>query len=264
MSALGKAPAGDLAPNPDGCCVVVGATGAVGQAVVERLAGAGWPVVALARRADELEQLKASCPELISTLPVDLSSDEAVQTVAGQLDRPVSLAFFAAGLAVTGSADSMPPSDLAVACNVKVAGMARLVQAVRGHLEPGSRLLAVAGSLGLEPGPMDAAPGTVNAALLNLMRQYSQLYGPAGIITCTLMLGPLDTPRLRAFADRRADESGRAAEDVLREYAEATSLGRLPTPAEVAWLVESLMAPQAWLLHGAAICADAGVRRLIF
>lgn len=169
----------------------------------------------------------------------------------------------AAGLAVTGSVETIEPAALARACDVKVGGMTRLIRGVQDRLVPGSRLIAIAGSLGLEPGPRDAAPGTVNAALLNLMRQASQLYGPRGVVTTTLMLGPLDSPRLRAFSARRGAERGLPADAVFAEYTDATSLGRLPSADDVAWLVETLLEPQAWLLHGSAICADAGARHVM-
>lgn len=245
-----------------GLCVVVGATGAVGRAVVSRLTGSGRRVLAVGRDEQALAELAAQAP-LVRTCVADLSRDDASGTLQEAVDGPVTLGLFAAGLAVTGSLASIEPSALARACDVKVGGMTRLVRALDPHLVDGSRLVAVAGSLGLEPGPMDAGPGTVNAALLNLMRQLSQLYGPRGVVTNTLMLGPLDTPRLRAVAARRAEEAGIDADQAFDAYRSATSLGRLPTPDEVAWLVETLLAPEAWLLHGAALCADAGVRRVI-
>ena len=61
---------------------------------------------------------------------------------------------------------------------------------LRDLLGPGSRFMAVAGSLGFEPGPHDAAPGTANAALVNLMRQISRLLGPRGVVVHTIAPGP--------------------------------------------------------------------------
>lgn len=220
-------------------------------------------MLAVARDEAALAGLAADHPGRVRVCRADLGADESIATLRAAVDEPVTLALFAAGLAVTGSLDVIEPSALARACDVKVGGMTRLVRAVEPALRPGSRVVAVAGSLGLEPGPLDAGPGTVNAALLNLMRQLSALYGPRGVVTTTLMLGPLDTPRLRAVARRRAEESGGSEQEMLDAYRAATSLGRLPSPQDVAWLVDTLLAPEAWLLHGAAICADAGVRRVI-
>lgn len=243
--------------------VVVGATGAVGSRVVERLTSRGLRVVAVARRAEELERL-GQAHELVTGCVADIGSDAAVAAIGAAVDRPVRLALFSAGLAVTGSADVIAPADLAVAASVKVSGVLRLLQAVRDRFTADARLVAIAGSLGFEPGPLDAAPGTANAALTNLMRQLSQLYGPRGVTVHTIAPGPLDTPRLRAFAETRSAESGRPAGEILADYAAKTSLGRLPTADEVAWLVEMLLAPEAAALHGSVLSPDGGAHRGIY
>jgi NAD(P)-dependent dehydrogenase (short-subunit alcohol dehydrogenase family) len=160
---------------------------------------------------------------------------------------------FAAGLPVTGSVAAMAPAALAEAAGFKAAGLARLLRGVEQRLVPGSRIIAVAGSLGLEPGPHDAAPGTANAALINLMRQVAQLYGPRGVLVHTLAPGPLDTPRLRAIAAARAAERDLPVADVLAEYAAHAGLGVLPSADDLAWLIDTLLAPQAAILHGAVI-----------
>jgi len=170
------------------------------------------------------------------------------------------MAVFAAGLPVKGSADSIEPSALATAANIKVAGPVRLLQGVRDRLVEGSRFVAIAGSLGLEPGPLDAGPGTANAALLNLMRQISALYGPKGVTTHTIAPGPIDTPRLRRFIETESAETGQPIEQIWDRYRAKTSLGRLPTLDEIAWLVEMLLAPEAGVLHGSVLNADGGVR----
>lgn len=243
---------------------MAGATGAVGRAVVERLVADGRRVVALARGRDSLAELaRDTDPDLVAGCQVDLSKDAAVDRIATAVEGPVDLAFFAPALPVTGSMQDMAPSGLARATDIKVAGMVRFLHGLESGLTEGSRVVAVAGSLGIEPGPHDAAPGVANAGLINLMRQASQLYGPRGVVTVALALGPLDTPRLRAFADKRAEETGKTPDEVFAAYRDRTSLGYLPLPADVAWLVDCLLAPQARLLHGAVIGADAGARHHI-
>ncbi|MET9199334.1 SDR family oxidoreductase [Gordonia sp. NPDC003585] len=244
----------------DETCVVVGATGAMGAIFTERLAAKGYQVVAVARSADELEKL-AAISDLVVCCAADIASDESVDQIKGSLDGPVRMAVFAAGLPVKGSADSIEPSALATAANIKVAGPVRLLQGVRDRLVEGSRFVAIAGSLGLEPGPLDAGPGTANAALLNLMRQISALYGPKGVTTHTIAPGPIDTPRLRRFIETESAETGQPIEQIWDRYRNKTTLGRLPTLDEIAWLVETLLAPQASVLHGCVLTADGGVRR---
>jgi NAD(P)-dependent dehydrogenase (short-subunit alcohol dehydrogenase family) len=248
---------------PHELCVVVGATGAVGEAVVRRLAGSGHRVLAVARSSDALARLEALVPG-VATHAADLADDAATDSLRSAIDAPVRLAVFAAGLAVTGSLDTIEPSALARAVDLKVGGTTRLLHAVKDRLAEDARFVSIAGSLGFEPGPMDAGPGTVNAALVNLMKQISLLYGPRGLVSVTIAPGPLDTPRLRAVATRRAQESGRSVGEAWDDYVARTATGSLPTADDVAWLVEILLAPQARALHGSVLHPDGGALHAAF
>ena len=198
--------------------MVVGATGTIGRAVIGRLTRRGLPVLAVARGKADLDEL-ASANDLVTPCPADIGSNDAIQAIGSALTGlggPVRMAVFAAGLPVRGSADTIDPDALAAGSNIKVGGLLRLLHAVRDHLVPGSRFVTFAGSLGLEPRAHEAGPGAVNAAVFNLMRQISLLYGPRGVTTHTLSPGPADTPRLRRIvaavaAERGAAERGRLA-----------------------------------------------------
>ena len=237
--------------------VVVGATGAVGSALTARLVARGMTVVAVARGADALATLAATADRTVPCV-ADIADNAAIGTIRDAIDGPVRLAVFAAGLPVRGSVETLDPDLMAVGANVKLGGVVRLLHAVRGHLQQGSRFVAFAGTLGLEPGPHEAGPGAINAGLFNLMKQISLLYGPRGVTVHTLAPGPMDTDRLRRIAATIAEERGVAVEAVWREYEARTSLGRLPTVDEVVWAVEALLAPQADVLHGTVTHLDAG------
>jgi NAD(P)-dependent dehydrogenase (short-subunit alcohol dehydrogenase family) len=242
---------------------VVGATGAIGEAVVRRLAGRGLPVLAVARGKPGLDALASAC-DLVTSCPADIASNDAIEVISSALAGPgvpVRIAVFAAGLPVRGSADSIDPDALAAGSNIKLGGLLRLLHAVRDRFVPGSRFVTFAGSLGLEPRSHEAGPGAVNAAVFNLMRQISLLYGPRGVTTHTLSPGPADTPRLRRIVTAVAAERGVAEEEVWQEYVAQNSLGRLPTPGELAWAVELLLDPEADLLHGSVLYLDAGGHR---
>lgn len=240
-------------------CVVVGASGAMGTAITARLVTGGRTVVAVGRDGGALADLAAEYPG-VRPCVADIGTNSSVEAIAAALDGPVRLAVFAAGLPVRGSADTIDPDALGAAVNLKAGGVLRLLRGVRDRLEPGSRFVAIGGSLGLEPGPLDAGPGTANAALFNLMRQISALYGPRGITTHTIAPGPVDTPRLDAIIAAQAAEQGVEPAEVRARYQARTTLGRLPTLDEIAWTVETLLAPEAAALHGGVITVDGGTR----
>lgn len=256
-----------------GICVIVGATGAMGASVARRLSAEGRRVLAIARSADALDTLAhemnvAGAGDLIVPCVADIGDESSVAAIRDALDAAgvtrVDLALMAAGLPVGGSLDVMPSADLALAAGFKSVATLHLLRAVEGLLAEGSRFVAIAGSLGLEPGPGDAAPGTANAALINLMRQLSLRKGPDGVTVHTLAPGPVDTPRLRAFAARESAETGAPETEIWQRYVDKTSTGRLPSLDEIAWFVTTLLAPEAGVLHGAVVSLDGGVRRNLF
>lgn len=238
--------------------VVVGATGAVGSALVRALAARGFRVVAVARDAGALESLAEEVDGDVVPCTADIATNAATDAIRAVLRGRVRMSVLAAGLPVTGSVESVDPDLLAAGAQVKMAGVLRLLHAVRDAMGPGSRFVAVAGTLGLEPGRDEAGPGGVNAGLVNLMKQVALNHGADGITVHTLVPGPMDTPRLRRIAARIAHERDRPVDEVWAEYEAKVPLGRLPRVDELVWAVEMLLAPEADILHGTVLHLDAG------
>ena len=213
--------------------VVVGATGAFGRQIVARLSASDLDVVAVARSAEALDELVDRHPGLIACV-ADIASDSAVASIRAALVDAV---------------------------NIKVGGLLRLVRAVDEHLVKGSRLVAIGGHYGFEPTAYAAAAGVANAALMNAVRQLSLAYGERGMTAHLIAPGPADTERLHRVAADRARQRGISAEAVLREMCAESSLGALTTPAQVAWAVSLLLAPEADAMTGSSLMLDSGRRR---
>jgi NAD(P)-dependent dehydrogenase (short-subunit alcohol dehydrogenase family) len=243
-------------------CVVVGATGTLGRAVTERLVKRGQRVLGVGRRETDLAELAAELPG-VTPCVADIADDGAISAISSALDEPVRMAVFAAGLPIAGSVETIEPADLARGADIKLGGLLRMVRAVDSQLVPGSRIVMFAGSLGFEPKPSSAGPGAINAGVFNLMRQLGDVYGPRGVTTHTLSPGPTDSPRLRALVERGAAERGITVDEQWASYAAGTSLGRLPTPDQIAWAATMLLDPEADVLHGGVLHLDAGGHRSI-
>ncbi len=239
-----------------GIGVVVGASGALGGAIARRLALEGLAVVAVARTA---------APGVCAA---DIGSDSAVEAIAAGVaaagDGPVRMVVQAAGLPAAGPVETIVPDALGHAVALKAGGLLRLIRAVDGRLERGSRIVALGGHYGIEPAPYACAAGVTNAALANLVRQLAIAYGPRGITTHLVAPGPADTPRLRGLSEKTAAARGVPVEQVLAERAAESPLGRLVTPEEVAWSVAMLLAPEADALLGSTLSLDVGARKGIF
>jgi len=255
-------------PAPRELAVVVGATGAFGQPIVERLIGRGLTVLAVARSADSLAGLAERCGPALVPCVADIARDEAIDAIRasvaaqqGEHGATVRMVVHGPGVAVAGGIATVPTSAMVDAVNIKVGGLLRLVRAVEGHLVRHSRLVAIAGHYGLEPTAYAAAAGVANAALFNVMRQLSLAYGERGITAHTLAPGPADTERLHRVAADRARLQATTPEAVLEAMRADSSLGQLTTPAQVAWAVALLLDAEADVLTGSTLMLDAGRRR---
>jgi NAD(P)-dependent dehydrogenase (short-subunit alcohol dehydrogenase family) len=165
------------------------------------------------------------------------------------------------GVAVAGGILNAPTEAGVDAVNIKVGGMLRLVRAVDPWLGKSSRLVAIGGHYGFEPTAYAAAAGIANAALANLMRQLSLVYGERGITAHLIAPGPADTDRLRRVAADRATQRGTSVEQVMAEMVTESSIHAMTTPAQVAWAVALLLDPEADAMTGSALMLDSGRRR---
>lgn len=240
--------------------VVVGATGAIGQVIVRRLAASGLKVVAVARSAGSVDSLVAKVPGVVSCA-CDIAGDDCVDVIRAAVDGPVRMVVHGPGVATAGGVLNAPTAAVVDAVNIKVGGMMRLVRAVDERLVRGARLIAIGGHYGFEPTAYAAAAGVCNAAVANLIRQYSWAYGSRGITAHLIAPGPADTDRLRRVAEARALRDGIDADRVLAEMKEESAIGAFTTVEQIAWAVQTLLAPEADALAGGTLFMDAGRRR---
>lgn len=240
--------------------VVVGATGAFGAVMVERFLGLGYGVLAVARSEASLLALAEKHPGLRPCV-ADIAQDSATQAIAQALPGPVRMVVHGPGVSVGGGVLAIQTSALVDAVNIKVGGMLRLVRAVDSQLLPDARLVAIGGHYGFEPTAYASAAGVCNAALVNLVRQLSLAYGERGISAHLVAPGPADTERLRRVAADRARLSGTTLEAVLDAMKAESSLHAFTEPAQVAWALEMLLAPEAAAMTGSSLMLDAGRRR---
>ncbi|MDR2188631.1 MAG: SDR family oxidoreductase [Azonexus sp.] len=240
--------------------VIVGATGAFGSVMIERLTRRGLGVVAVARGAASLAAL-AKANQRVLPCVADIAADASIKTIAAALPGPVRMAVHGPGVSVAGGVLTVATAALAEAVNIKVGGLLRLVRAVDERLGVNSRLVAIGGHYGFEPSAYAAAAGVANAALVNVVRQLSLAYGERGVSAHLIAPGPADTERLRRIAADRAKLQGVSVDAVLAAMRAESSLGAFTEPGQVAWAVDMLLAPEAAAMTGSSLMLDAGRRR---
>lgn len=246
--------------NQQDIAVVVGATGAMGQVIAQRLAARGLKVIAVARSADSVAALAAGTPNIVACV-ADIASDTSIDAIAAMIDGPVRMLVHGPGVATAGGVLSAPTSAVVDAVNIKVGGLLRLVRAADTRLERGSRIVAIGGHYGFEPTAYAATAGVANAALANVVRQYSWAYGSRGVTAHLVAPGPADTDRLRRVATSRGERDGISADAVLDEMRAESAIGAFTTVEQIAWAIELLLAPEADALAGGTLFMDAGRRK---
>jgi NAD(P)-dependent dehydrogenase (short-subunit alcohol dehydrogenase family) len=239
--------------------VVVGATGAIGTRIVERLAESGLGVLAVARTQEELEALAGTGSNVVACA-ADITDPGAEATIRSAVPGRVRMAVNAAAAPMGGGVLEVSPEAVLGAVDVKVNGTLRLVHAVESFLVQDSRIVVLGGNLGYDPIPEAATAGVANAALANLIRQLSRALGPRGVTCHIVAPGPVWTERLKALLSDAARVRGVDESVVVDEFRAKSPIGHLVTIDEVVWAVTMLLAPEARGLAGGALIVDVGQR----
>lgn len=239
--------------------VVTGASGHLGRHLVAGLTARGLSVLAVSRTG--------AAPGMgeVASLAVDLSHDDAIDVVRAALpDGELAMLVHAVGLPGSAGVATVEPGLPAVAVELKVGGLLRLLRAVDGRIADHSRIVAVGGHLGSEPTEHAPLAGIANAALASVVRQ---LVGPLGRRGATVHLvapGPFESPRTERLIASKAAGEGVSADQMREAMMADTPLGRMPTAEEVAAIIVGLLDPAADLLTGSTLALDAGLRRGLF
>ncbi|MFF7057569.1 SDR family NAD(P)-dependent oxidoreductase [Achromobacter spanius] len=234
-----------MSNNPAGrLAVVTGATGGIGQAIVQRLLDAGWQVAgldigpAVARHA------------AYRHITVDLC-DEAATRLALDRCKPAQALVHAAGIMRVGPLAQLDPADGERMWKLHVDVAVRVAQMLAPDMaERGDGRVVLVGSRTAQGMPGRSQYAASKAALVALARSWAAELAPQGVTVnvvspAATQTGMLQDPARAASAPRMPP------------------IGRLIQPEEIAALVEFLLSPQAAAITGQdiAICGGASLPR---
>jgi len=236
--------------------LVTGGSRGIGRAVCVRLAQEGARVAlnytsneAAAREARALVEAEgAEC------LPVkaDVADPDAVAAMVADVERglgPIDLLVAAAGIAPTETRGAVAFETWRRVMAVNLDGTFLPVMATKdGMIGRGyGRIVCFASIAGLRPRPAMLAYGTSKAAVVAFARNCAEAFAPQIRINC-IAPGLIDTDMPAASLD----------EATRQRMIEATPLGRIGRPEEMAELALFLLSERSSFITGQTYVADGG------
>jgi glucose 1-dehydrogenase len=240
-------------------CVVTGATGGMGAAIVRGLVSAGARVATTDRSADALAALAVPHGDAVAWMAADLAADgvaeqlvELAMTTFGRLDAAVN----AAGIEIeTAPLHLATDDDYDRLMDINVRAVFRCMRAEIGALiaaGEGGSIVNIASTNSFRPQRDQPVYTASKHAVLGFTRSAALDYAEHGIRVNAICPGAIDTPMLRSAMQRR----GRDADEVAKRL---TRFGRFGTPDEIADAAVWLCSDESSFTTGHALAVDGGM-----
>jgi NAD(P)-dependent dehydrogenase (short-subunit alcohol dehydrogenase family) len=233
--------------------LVTGGGRGIGRAVVERLAADGHDLVAVGRDRAALETAGVRAEVCDVT-------DEAAVTALFERVGAVDVLVNNAGLSTSAplARTSLEDWNAQLAVNATGAFLCSRA-ALPGMLERGfGRLVTVASTAGRAGARYTAGYTASKHAAVGLMRALAAEVAGTGVTANAVCPAFVRTAMTERSVERIVAATGRSPEQAERALAEASPLGRLLEPDEVAAAVAYLASPDAAAVNGQTLVLDGG------
>jgi NAD(P)-dependent dehydrogenase (short-subunit alcohol dehydrogenase family) len=232
-------------------CLVVGAAGGIGRALVELLHRDGWSLVLAGRNVDALNDLAATCPG--RTAVVDARDFDAVDAVFQSHPGITGVANLAGSILLKPAhLTTAQEFEDTIALNLRTAFA--LTRAAGKHMKNtgGSVVLmsSCAAGIGLANHEAIAA---AKAGVEGLMRAAAATYAGAGIRFNAVAPGLVATPMARRITEN---------EGALKASIAMHPLGRIGQPDDIAPAIAFLLGDESKWTTGQVLGVDGGLARL--
>lgn len=237
---------------------LVGASGAIGQSIGERLAGAGATVVLSSRSADKIEALAASIAKgggKARARRTDITDNADVQAAAADIiarEGRIDCLVNSTSLSIFGDFLELTDEDWHKVLDAKLMGYLRTMRAAIPHMirQGGGSIVNISGRGGRQPTPAHLPGGSANAAVNLVSKGLADTYWKNGVRINVIAPGPIVSARFEKIQASNERVTGGNVPNA--------ALNRMGRPEDVAEAVVWLLSDGARHTTGAVLPVDGG------
>ncbi|AOS60946.1 SDR family NAD(P)-dependent oxidoreductase [Actinoalloteichus hymeniacidonis] len=233
--------------------VVTGGGTGIGLASAIRLAGEGAHVFITGRREKELTEAAATIGNA-TAVPGDITDPADVDRLYDQVrerGHGVDVLFANAAAAWLATLDELTEDGFDQTFDLNVKGTYLTVRKALPLLNPGASVILNASTAADNGTKAFGAYAASKAAVRSFARTWANELSERDIRVNAISPGPVDTPGLDHVFGEKVDE-------MKKQIAANTAVGRLGDPAEVAAAVAFLASPQSSFMVGSNVYVDGG------
>ena len=242
--------------------VITGGGRGIGKAIALAYAREGAQCVVASRRIEDLEETAAEAPPgFVHPIVCDVSDGDSVTAMADFVHATLGGADIVvnnAGIHAAGRVLDIDPETYSQLFEVNVVGIVRVSQAfLNGMIERGSgSIVNIASTAGLFESPGQAPYNASKHGAVGLTRCMALELAASGVTCNAICPGFVDTPMLDGFADLVGAES----EELRKQLAKRTPMGRILAPEEIANLAVYLGSDESSGMTGQTMAISNGMR----
>jgi 3-oxoacyl-[acyl-carrier protein] reductase len=233
--------------------VVTGAARGIGAGIAQRLLAEGAEIVAVDRESCAATFAEAPAGRW-QAMTFDVGTPQAAAAIAGLVaarGRPLDFLINNAGIGGARPLAETEEADWQRFLDVNLTSVYRLCRALLPHFRrPGGRIVNLASVFGFTAFPGSVAYSVAKAGVAQLTRQIAVELAPEGVLVNAIAPGVIETPmtenRIRNDAWYR------------RTMCDATPLGRVGRPADIAGVAAFLCSDDAGFIVGQTLVVDGG------